>query len=152
MSDDPGHEWHASSLPKEVLWATRRDQHTAHDVYDVDGVGPEVERAHGHGGSTTCASVSRLVDGRPLAVGVRVGVVREGAPGLAANLGSMKCSACSCVKMPSVLLLESSSEAAMDVTVAHSRLPFASSSRMTRFFESCSWMRMTFSCPFTMKQ
>ena len=53
--------------------------------------------------------------------------------------------------MTSVLLLESSSKAAMDVTVAHSRLPFASSSRMTRFFESCSWMRMTFSCPFTMK-
>ena len=71
--------------------------------------------------------------------------------GLAADLGSMKCSACSCVKMTSVLLLESSSEAAMDLTVAHSRLPFASSSRMTRFFESRSWMRMTFSCPFTMK-
>ena len=37
-----------------------------------------------------CERVARLVDGRPLAVGVRVGVLREGAPGLAADLGPDK--------------------------------------------------------------
>jgi len=30
-------------------------------------------------------------------------------------------------------------------------LPFGSRSTMMRFFESCSWMRMTFSCPLTTK-
>lgn len=37
-----------------------------------------------------------------------------------------------------------------EVTDAH-RLSFGSFSMMMRFFESCSWMRTTFSVPFTMK-